>query len=455
MPGGVKAALRDIVPMSLWMKISTVKRNMIRSALRQSVLKHGWISSYFNAWELNSYGLNVSLNSDYYSPLPDLQRLQKNRGRWTKPSSLVGLKIDLQEMENLWSHVAATFREEFDGLPSYAELMKESYGEGYTPLDAMTLYFLLRQKHPRRYLEVGAGLSTYYASCSARQNLAEGQPMEITSVEPYPHEKLKSIAGINLIEKDVQEVDLSLFEALGVGDVLFIDSTHALKLDGDVAYLFLEILPRLSPGVIIHIHDIPFPYNCPFPPDTWVLNREWPVFWTEAMLLQAFLCYNSDFQIRLSLPYIRYRDEEFLRKSISGYDQWKGVGAVHVFLDLDGKDLSDCFGGRLAPAELSMITFFSTPKPFRGHIAIIQRNAIKSWKLVHPHAEVILFGDEEGAAEAARDLGARHEPEVERNSHGTPLLSSLFGRADLLARHDRLCFLNSDILLTDDFFAVL
>ena len=100
-----------------------------------------------------------------------------------------------------------------------------------------------------------------------------------------------------------------------------------------------------------------------------------------------------------------------------------------------------------------MITFFSTPKPFRGHIGIIQRNAIRSWKLAHPDAEVILFGDEEGAAETARELGARHETEVDRNSLGTPLLSSLFDRADRLARHDRLCFLNADILLTDDFLA--
>ncbi len=98
-----------------------------------------------------------------------------------------------------------------------------------------------------------------------------------------------------------------------------------------------------------------------------------------------------------------------------------------------------------------MITFFSTPKPFRGHIGIIQRNAIQSWKLAHPEAEVILFGNEEGAAEAARVLGARHEPEVDRNSHGTPLLSSLFSRADHLARHDHLCFLNADIMLTEDF----
>jgi hypothetical protein len=103
--------------------------------------------------------------------------------------------------------------------------------------------------------------------------------------------------------------------------------------------------------------------------------------------------------------------------------------------------------------ETTMLTFFTTPKPFRGHIDIIQRNAIHSWRLIHPDAEVILFGNEEGAAEAARELGARHEPEVDRNSLGTPLLSSLFDRADRLARHDRLCFLNADILLTDDFLA--
>ena len=100
-----------------------------------------------------------------------------------------------------------------------------------------------------------------------------------------------------------------------------------------------------------------------------------------------------------------------------------------------------------------MITFFSTPKPFRGHIGVIQRNAIRSWTLVHPDAEVILFGHEEGAAETARDLGVRHEPEVDRNALGTPLLSSLFERAGRLARHDRVCFLNADILLLDDFLA--
>jgi hypothetical protein len=98
-----------------------------------------------------------------------------------------------------------------------------------------------------------------------------------------------------------------------------------------------------------------------------------------------------------------------------------------------------------------MLTIFSTPKPFRGHIDIIQRNAIASWKRIHPDAEVILFGDDEGTAEAARDLGILHVPHVERNEHGTKYLTSIFDQAQKLARHDTLCYSNCDILLLSDF----
>ncbi len=102
-----------------------------------------------------------------------------------------------------------------------------------------------------------------------------------------------------------------------------------------------------------------------------------------------------------------------------------------------------------------MITFFSTPKPFRGRIGIIQRNAIHSWKLVHPDVEVILFGNEEGAAEVARELGLRHAPEVECNDHGTPLLPSILDRAQRFARHPLVCFINCDIILLEDFRAAV
>ena len=100
-----------------------------------------------------------------------------------------------------------------------------------------------------------------------------------------------------------------------------------------------------------------------------------------------------------------------------------------------------------------MLTLFSTPKPFVGHIAVIQRNALRSWKLLHPDVEIILFGDDLGAREAAQELGIRHEPEVRKGEHGTKYLDYLFQRAQQVARHDLLCYVNCDILLTDRFLA--
>jgi len=102
-----------------------------------------------------------------------------------------------------------------------------------------------------------------------------------------------------------------------------------------------------------------------------------------------------------------------------------------------------------------MITFFTTPKPFLGHIGIIQRNAIESWKRVHPQAEVILFGDDQGAAEAACELQIRHSPKVKRNEYGTKYLSPIFDDAQDLARHNCLCYINCDIILLSDFRVAL
>ena len=100
-----------------------------------------------------------------------------------------------------------------------------------------------------------------------------------------------------------------------------------------------------------------------------------------------------------------------------------------------------------------MLTLFSTAKPFHGHSGVIQRNALKSWTLLHPDAEVILFGDEDGAAEACRDLGIRHEPKVSHNENGTKYLNYIFDRANEISHHNILCYANCDIMLTADFRA--
>lgn len=98
-----------------------------------------------------------------------------------------------------------------------------------------------------------------------------------------------------------------------------------------------------------------------------------------------------------------------------------------------------------------MITLFTTAKPFRGHIGIIQRNAIRSWTLLRPACEIILFGDDEGTAETAVEFGVRQVPDVAQNEYGTPLLDDLFGKASCLAAHALLCYVNADIVLMSDF----
>jgi hypothetical protein len=97
-----------------------------------------------------------------------------------------------------------------------------------------------------------------------------------------------------------------------------------------------------------------------------------------------------------------------------------------------------------------VFTIYSVPKPFRGHIGVIQENAIRSWTLLGGDHEIILMGAEKGTAEVADRLGVRHEPKIRRSKYGTPLMSSVFERAQLVATHDWLCYVNSDIILMGD-----
>ena len=99
-----------------------------------------------------------------------------------------------------------------------------------------------------------------------------------------------------------------------------------------------------------------------------------------------------------------------------------------------------------------MLTFFTTAKPFQGHNGIIQRNALKSWKLLHPDVEVIVFGEDEGAAEVCAELGLVHHPRVERHESGRNRLDYMFQRARQIARHEHLCYCNCDIVLLQDFW---
>lgn len=98
-----------------------------------------------------------------------------------------------------------------------------------------------------------------------------------------------------------------------------------------------------------------------------------------------------------------------------------------------------------------MLTIFTSPKPFRGHIKVIQTNAIQSWASLRPECEIILFGDDEGTAETAARFRAHHIPQIGCNEYGTPLISAMFQTAQEIAGHPLVCYVNADIILTSDF----
>ena len=320
----MKRILRRLLPDALWGRLRAAKswiNEKAGSRVAGVILKRSitGLSAPTLQRTLAEAGYSVARAGDYYSPLPSVDALRKNRARWDKPSTLQGIHFDAEAMKSLFLHLLKGYLQEFSAYPPYEHLQKIGFGPGYTAVDALTLHMMIRHLKPGRYIEVGSGLSTYYASLAAEKNAAEGCPVEITCIEPNPYESLYSINNISIIKSEVQSIDLSLYQTLQQNDILFIDSSHMLRVDSDVPYLFLEVLPRLAPGVVIHVHDVPFPYNTPYPADLWIFGQEWPMFWNEAMMLQAFLSYNSAFHIMLSTPLLRHMDEAFLRVHVPNY----------------------------------------------------------------------------------------------------------------------------------------
>jgi predicted O-methyltransferase YrrM len=299
-------------------------RTLLRTTLPKNV--YGGLRSVKNSparafqWAMDRCGFVVARKSDYYSPLPSREALKTTKGRWSGPSSLRGVEYDLAKMKTTLADLLVRYLEEFSEMfTSYDEALQLGFGPGYPRFDAEVLYAMLRARKPAQYVEVGSGLSTYYASLAAIKNAREGYPMKITCIEPHPFVALKTIPGIRVLQQEVQDVELDLFTSLGKDDVLFIDSSHIVRVDGDVPFLFLEVLPALPPGPLIHIHDIPFPYHGPYPAEYWVYESVWPMWWNESMLLHALLCGNDRFAVKLSTPLIRHHDEAFLRSVVPGY----------------------------------------------------------------------------------------------------------------------------------------
>lgn len=270
---------------------------------------------YFRLWEEHGFHLTPV---HFYQPIPEIRSLPD--GLWEKPSELPGIDMNDDKQLELLREVFPGFRDEYEAIPEEPTGAPHDFylnNGAFEGTDALVLYCMLRSFRPARILEVGSGFSS---RLSARAALRNGNT-ELTCIEPYPDDVLaRGFPGLTaVIPRKVQEVELDFFEQLADGDVLFVDSSHVVKTGGDVNYLFLEVIPRLRPGVIVHVHDIFLPQEFP---RRWIVDLR--LFWTEQYLLQAFLTYNSEFEVLFANAYMGARHLGEMQRTFPTSPWWGG-----------------------------------------------------------------------------------------------------------------------------------
>jgi hypothetical protein len=192
-------------------------------------------------------------------------------------------------------------RDSFQPIEAHAprDSAQPNWINGYLPrLDAVALYGLLVKHNPVRYVEIGSGHSTKFARRAIQDH---GLQTSITSIDPAPRAQIDELAD-EVIRRPLEDLDLAPLRSLEAGDMLFYDGSHRCLMNSDVTVFFLEVLPRLNPGVLVHIHDITLPWD--YPPGyvrryyseqyllaAYLLAREAPF---EIVLANAFICQDAE-----------------------------------------------------------------------------------------------------------------------------------------------------------------
>lgn len=240
------------------------------------------------------------LTDHYYEPLINPHKylnpaLRENR-------QLPG--IDLNDKMQLSLLESFNYNEELLAFPLKKQSELEyAYDNGsFKSGDAEYLYSTVRHFKPARVIEIGSGNSTLLVASAIKKNIAEDKhySCEHICIEPYEQPWLEK-TDAKIIRKKVEDMELGFFTTLQENDILFIDSSHMIRPQGDVLFEYLTLLPLLNKGVIVHIHDI-------FTPNDYL--HEWlfseRLFWNEQYLLEAFMSFNAAFEVIGALNYLSH-----------------------------------------------------------------------------------------------------------------------------------------------------
>jgi predicted O-methyltransferase YrrM len=236
--------------------------------------------------------------ANYYSPIPDLPALADQV--FEQPSPMPGVAWDIDSQLQFVSEQLGPFLPELaapldpPGLPDNGYHYRNEF---FNALDADVLYAVVRWLRPSRIVEVGSGYSTLVIEAALRRSALDGGPGQGRLIhevyDPHPSAVLGPVLDrLTLRPTAAEEIDLGVFSSLQAGDLLFIDTTHAVRPGGDVVRLLLEVVPQLAPGVVVQIHDVFRPYEYPRE-----LGERFGAYWQEHHLVQALLAFNTEFQI--------------------------------------------------------------------------------------------------------------------------------------------------------------
>jgi hypothetical protein len=238
----------------------------------------------------------------FYSVIPNITKDYNNNN-----TKFLNLDFNEESHKSILSDInnyLVKFDEEFghtDVTTRQNNLQYTLLNGAFEWMDARLLHYFLQKNKPTKIIEIGSGNSTLL---TYNTKLMFNLDLDIICIEPYPSDFLKNLHStgkITLIEDRLENVDLQIFTTLTQNDILFIDSSHVLKLDSDVMFYFTQIFPLLNKNVLIHIHDIFFPYDYPL---DWLKQGR---FWNEQYFLYTFLQYNTKFSIKFCNSYSSYK----------------------------------------------------------------------------------------------------------------------------------------------------
>jgi predicted O-methyltransferase YrrM len=256
-------------------------------------------------------GLDVA-PAGFYSPIPEVP--PPGDPFWATEYSF---ELDTPaQIEFVESELATHLRELPAGLAPAERHGFRVWNGQYQAGDAEVLYAMIRHLRPRRMLELGSGFSTLVSAAACAANARQGNPAELVAVDPEPRTLVAAgIEGLARWEQcDCRELPLERFLELEPNDILFIDTSHVVKLGSELNHLVLEVLPRLASGVNVHFHDVFLPYEYP----RYLLEREG--YFNEQYLVQAFLTSNPDWDVVLGLCALYRRERERLAALVPSLD---------------------------------------------------------------------------------------------------------------------------------------